>query len=59
VGTFVAGHRLAVTQGDHVLWTGRSRGALLPNRSIGLPSGWERLVEPDGPPVTVAVADLR
>jgi len=59
VGTFVAGHRLAVTQGTRVLWTGRSRGALVPNRSIGLPSGWECLVDLGGPPVTVGIADLR
>ena len=59
VDRFVAGRRLAVLQGERVLWTGRSRGALVPNRAISIPSGWEDHVDPAGGPVLVTVADVR
>jgi hypothetical protein len=59
VDRFVGDRHLAVVQSDRVLWNGRSRGALVPNRSIGLPSGWEDQVDENGPPVVVAVADVR
>ena len=59
VDRFVDGRRLAVLQGAHVLWTGRSRGALVPNRAVSIPSGWEDRVDPAGAAVLVTVADLR
>ena len=59
VDRFVAGRRLAVVQGERLLWTGRSRGSLVPNRAISIPSGWEDRVDPAGGPVLVTVADVR
>ena len=34
-------------------------GALVPNRSVSIPSGWEDRVDPAGAPVLVTVADVR
>ncbi len=59
VDRFVAGRRLTVLQGERVLWSGRSRGALVPNRSVSIPSRWEDHVDPTGAPVLVTVADVR
>jgi NADPH-dependent 2,4-dienoyl-CoA reductase/sulfur reductase-like enzyme len=59
VDRFVAGRRLAVVQGERLLWTGRSRGSLVPNRAISVPSGWEDRVDPAGGRVLVTVADVR
>jgi len=59
VDRFVAARRLAVLQGDRVLWTGAARSALVPNRAISIPAGWEDRVDPAGGPVLVTVADLR
>jgi NADPH-dependent 2,4-dienoyl-CoA reductase/sulfur reductase-like enzyme len=59
VDRFVAGRRLTVLQGDRVLWTGASRSALVPNRAISIPAGWEDRIDPAGGPVLVTVADLR
>jgi hypothetical protein len=59
IDRFLPGRRLAVVQGDRVLWTGRARGALVPNRSIAVPSGWEVQVDPNGPAVAVLAADVR
>ena len=59
VDEVVEGRRLSVTQGARLLWTGRSRGPLVPNRSISLPSGWEGRVDSDGPALTLTATDLR
>jgi pyruvate/2-oxoglutarate dehydrogenase complex dihydrolipoamide dehydrogenase (E3) component len=59
VGTFPMAARVTITQGERVLWTGRPDGALVPNRSIHVPDHWMALVDPAGPPVVVALADLR
>jgi hypothetical protein len=46
---------LQARQGDRVLATGRA-GRLVPNRSISLPAGWLSRVDPDGGPLTLALA---
>jgi thioredoxin reductase len=46
---------LQARQGDRVLATGRA-GRLVPNRSISLPASWLSRVDPDGGPLTLALA---
>jgi NADPH-dependent 2,4-dienoyl-CoA reductase/sulfur reductase-like enzyme len=53
------GTSLAATQGETVLWTGRSTRTHVPNRSIRLPGAWLRRVDPAGPPPVLAATDLR
>jgi hypothetical protein len=50
--TCVPRGRLVVAQGARVLWEAR-RGPLAPARSLYLPAGWTRAVDPAGPPVAV------
>jgi thioredoxin reductase len=52
---FLRAPRIAIAQGERVLWRGRVARAM-PGRSARLPHAWVREVDPVGPAVRVALA---
>ncbi len=58
VSEFTEARTIVITQGDHVLWHGNVVGGqLIPNRSISVSAAWVTDVDPDGPAVSISVAE--